>query len=331
MRPIFVLFLLSLALVATARAADSDRHWTTNGVHKGIISHTENGSRFDPNGFVGSFTVSYMLETLMQEPVEDTIFNWKWPEGYAWDSLEVGNATVDGKTVAVRVSDLQKYPDLLEAFRGMKPLSIELNLHVEFLGQNRVMNQGFHITGADNTHLQWERISYGSKTIKPIVIGQAGEKTDSIVPGSPKWEDWFQLNFDRRQDDYSSDPKARARWNKETYRKAERVELTFDYPAVKSIQWMGLVSWETLLRKYGERESRSSRPIRWPKPPMPPPNPSWLPSQTHLNRRRGKPTLRPIPLSKPTTNQVLPPTHLKRPTPATSAASPKTPLKKTPA
>lgn len=242
--PTLVFVAVAMALLLTSGRADSDQHWTTNGTHRGIISRTEHSQSFDPEGFVGSYTVSYGLWTLMGEPVNDYNVFWKWPTGSAWEDLIVCKATVDGKPVELHVRDLEKYPDLLTDFRNMKPLSIEFNMDVSFLIWN----------ASERT---WVPIAFGSKTIRPVMIGQAGQKIESLVPGSPNWDQLVVLRSDP-SDDSDSSKKLRGQHNTEVFQKAGSVEMTFGYPAIKHVQWMGLDAWRRIPEKYAERESKTA-------------------------------------------------------------------------
>lgn len=231
---------IALLVLAPLARADGDEHWTTNGIHKGIIGRIQLASSFDPKYLGGSYKFSYALWTLMGEPLESSIFVWKWPDDPAWSSLVVGTAKVDGGGKYVKVVDLKRHPDLLERFRNLKPINIELDLSIQFFVRDSIGG--------------WILSSYGSKSAKPDLIGNSGQQLDSLIPSSPVWEDFFRLNGER--ENYYSDSKVRTQRNKAIFHRAERVHLEFGSPAIKSIEWPEY-EWREILKEFGERESKT--------------------------------------------------------------------------
>jgi hypothetical protein len=225
-------FAVIAAMLATC--ARADQHWMTNGVHSGILEASR-GTRYDDaRDRIGSYQLSYALWMLAGEPVQDFIFVWKWPEEPEWSRVRVGSATVDRQTVLVTVADLKRHPDLLQRFRSLKPVSVELNLALDLdIGDRR-----------DGTFTQSH--GNGTKTVKPDLLGQSGQKPDSIVPGSPDWADYFQLfglNNDRAE---------RARLNKDLFRRAKKVRLVFSHPHLKRVEWPD-GTLQGILKEYGVR------------------------------------------------------------------------------
>jgi hypothetical protein len=230
--------LAAAVLLPLRSPAAEDRHWTTNGVHRGILAASRRLAYYDDRDRIGSYQLSYALWMLAGEPMQDFSFVWKWPEEPEWSRVRVGSATVDRQTVLVTVADLKRHPDLLQRFRTLKPISVELNLSIELL----IAEEGSRSPTE----------SRGTKTVKPDLIGQSGQKLDSIVPGSPDWADYFQLfglNYERAE---------RARRNKDLFRRAQLVRLVFSHPDLKSVEWPD-GTLQAILKGYGERESKPLR------------------------------------------------------------------------
>lgn len=155
-------------------AADAERHSTTNGVHRGVITHEASTSTaLDPltipggRNFIGQFTLGYAVWTLIQEPVQDFTFIWEWQRG------DCTFTNCAGPALSTR--DLAKYPDLLKQFYVIKP-NVTIQADVEF----------YDASG--------QRIGLGHKTIVPDLVNPAGPNDPLHVPGSPTWAKFFQLD-----------------------------------------------------------------------------------------------------------------------------------------
>jgi hypothetical protein len=78
----------------------------------------------------------------------------------------------------------------------------------------------------------------------------------SLSPGSPNWADFFAL--DSGDSTYVSDREYRARRNRDVFRKAQSVVLSFSDPAIKSIQrsQAGRASFRRLFQRGCRHERR---------------------------------------------------------------------------
>lgn len=204
--------LLAVVLVVLTQAR-ADSHWTTNGVHKGVLilvaapgAATALDSPDLPGGrnFLGEFTLTYSLSTILGEPVHDFNFSWDWHKS------DLVVARRQGRTVTT--ADLSRHPTLSRAFASLKPLLLTLTTRIDFYGTND------------------ERLGFGIKNINPGLVEQAGTKEMLHLPGSPRWSDFFTCDF---PDDPSRDELSRR--NKELFQKAARVVL--GAPRVTAIQW----------------------------------------------------------------------------------------------
>lgn len=164
-------------LVCSQITAEADQHWTTNGVHKGILqtsvqagspSGLDDASTQGGRDYLGEYRLGYALWSLMGEPVHDYVFTWDWRDA------DLVVAEVKGRTITTR--DLAKYPDLARHFRSFKPISVTVEAPVEFYDAAE------------------HRFASAAKTIEPDMIDQAGVPDPLHVPGSPDWADFFQPN-----------------------------------------------------------------------------------------------------------------------------------------
>ncbi|NOS72679.1 MAG: hypothetical protein HOP33_22495, partial [Verrucomicrobia bacterium] len=205
-----VLLAFALAVLPQARA---DSHWTTNGVHKGVLTlSAEPGavaaldSPDVPGGhnYLGKFTLTYSLSTILGEPVHDFNFSWDWHKS------DLIVARRPGRTITT--TDLGRHPALSRAFSSLKPLSITLTTRINFYGTNG------------------EQIGFGFKNVNPGLVEQAGTQEMLHLPGSPRWSDFFTCDF---PDNPSRDELSRR--NRELFQKAARVVL--GDPKVSAIEW----------------------------------------------------------------------------------------------
>ena len=236
----YTAILLSTLLVfATARAAE-ERHWTdpTTHAHKGIIpcaassgSSLDDSSVLGGRGYIGQFKLSYALWSLVQEPVHDYIFSWDW---------QPGNHTVGKgpKGNAITTGDLAKYPDLVQQFDAVKPISVTLMADIEFYdAQNR-------------------RYGLGRMKVYPDLIGAAGVKETLHVPGSPKWEDYFQYEYNDAVLHNNIGTADRATRNKKLFQEATSVKLV--QPKITAVEWpegeLNLIAGEFTRRETAEQQ-----------------------------------------------------------------------------
>ena len=230
--------LACLMVLAPLLAARSDQHWTTNGVHQGILTSAaradspnalDDASVSGGRNYIGRFTLSYAVWSLAKEPVHDYIFTWDWHPG----ELAVGS----GPAGAITTRGLAKYPDLARQFSALKPISVTLATDIEFYDAKN------------------ERIGKGRKTIIPDLVESAGSKEPLHVPGSPKWEDFFQCE---NGENLSSDD--RAAKNQKLFSEAVRVQIVS--PKLTAIEWpegsLKLIAAEFTRREAMEKKSQAT-------------------------------------------------------------------------
>jgi hypothetical protein len=251
------LALLAVVLAATP-VAQADFHWTTNGIHAGVLILTADpavGTALDGpdtaggRNYIGRCTLSYVLRTLEGEPVHDFIFAWDWQPG----NLVV--AEVNGQTITTK--DLAKYPDLRQRFFSLRPSFVTLGTRMEFLDENGV------------------RIGLARKSVNPGLVDQAGVTETLHVPGSPRWADFF--SSDERD---SPSRQELDRRHQDLFLKADRIQL--GAAKITGIGWP-----ENSLRLIAEEFLR-----REPRPePPPPPVPSpfeQAAKESYAGRFRGQ-------------------------------------------
>jgi hypothetical protein len=229
------LLVCALAVLPQARA---DSPGTTNGTHKGVLvlsAETNATTALDapdlPGGhnYLGQFTLTYALWTIGGEPLHDFNFSWDWHKS------DLIVARRPGRTITT--TDLARYPALSRAFFSLKPLSLTLTVQIDF----------YNATG--------ERLGFGTKTINPGLIEQAGTRETRHVPGSPRWADFFSCDF---PDNPSRDELDRR--HKELFTKAARVVLSA--PKVTAIDWP-----ENSLKQIADEFFRLEPPAPPPAPP----------------------------------------------------------------
>ena len=230
------MLIFTLLAFSTARA-DEERHWTDTATHahKGIIPCTtgsgsssglDDSSVAGGRNYIGQFKLSYALWSLVQDPVHDYIFSWDWQTG----NRIVGKGP-DGNPITT--SDLARYPDLAGQFAALKPVSVTLLADLEFYNaQNR-------------------RYAMGTITVYPDLIGAAGEKEPLHVPGSPKWEDFFQYSYGP-----AIGAADRATRNKKLFDEATSVKLV--RPKLTAVDWpegsLTLIAGEFTRREAAEKQ-----------------------------------------------------------------------------
>jgi len=220
--------IFTLLAFTTARA-DSERHWTEPSphAHKGIIT-TSNPNYLDSRGYIGEFTLSYALWSLLQDPVHDYIFSWDWRAG----NHPVGNGP-DGNSITT--ADLAKYPDLAQQFAALKPVAVTLKANLEFYdAQNRCYARG-------------------QITVCPDLIGAAREKEPLHVPGSPHWENYFEYDYGGVGGILTDAD--RATRNKKLFEEATSVKLV--RPKITAVDWpegaLSLIAGEFTRREAAEK------------------------------------------------------------------------------
>ena len=202
-----------LLALAGGELRATELHWTTNGMQLGVLSvqaASDAASGLDrptvPGGhdFIGSFTLSYALWTLGGEPLHEFIFTWKWRR----TNLVLGRRMERTLTAA----DLEKYPDLSNAFFSLKPMFITIETAIQFYDSSGTL------------------LATARKLVDPGVIGQSGAENTFHPPGSPRWADFFTST---ETDKPSRDELDRR--HKEVFCKAARVEL--GTPRIIEIRW----------------------------------------------------------------------------------------------
>jgi len=241
--------IIVLTLLAFTARADDDRHWTTtNHIHRGILQRGPGGSGLDDGaaggrGYIGQFKLTYSLWSVMDEALDDFIFSWEWQPG----NLVVGR----GPAGNITSTDLAKYPDLARNFAALKPISVTLATDIEFY------------------NVQGQRYGAGTKTVRPDLIGPAGEKEPMHLTGSPTWENFFQCEnhpsanrtaaFTIAGQPAASDNSAAvapASRNKKLFVEAAHVRLL--YPKITAVEWpegaLNLIADEFTRREAAEKK-----------------------------------------------------------------------------
>lgn len=232
MRAIHIGLLAGIFAALTSGEGRSADHWTTtNGVHKGVIQWRSEGSGADPPavgglGYIGSFQISYALWELQGQPLHDYAFTWDWLDR---DNLNLGKGEP-----AVRAKDLLVYPDLRKRFLECAPASLEFSARIDF----------FDTAG--------KRIATGRKTIPShmLSIPRAGAPAGLHLPGSPNWDNFFEVEGEPAKD--------RAAWRKELFTRAASVVLSA--PQITRIDWVPSL-FEGIAKDYRDAEAAARREV----------------------------------------------------------------------
>lgn len=249
--------LLTIAL-AVLPQGHADSQWTTNGVHKGILTvSAEPGAvtALDspdlPGGrnFIGQFTLNYSLWTLLDEPVHDFSFSWDW------NTSDLVVARRPGRIITTK--DLARHPTLSRAFTSLKPLSLSLTTRIDFYGT------------------KGEHLGFGTKNVNPGLVEQAGTREMLHLPGSPRWSDFFTCDF---PDHPSRDELTRR--NRELFQNAARVVLSA--PKITAIEWPD-DALQRIAEEFLQLEPPPApKPVPRPAPQSaPPPKPEVVATNPH--------------------------------------------------
>ncbi len=139
-------------------------------------------------GFVRELEVSFKWAGFFGQPVESYALRW-----------QMGEVIRRSGKPPLRRSDLEKYPDLLERFDGLKPTEIILNTQV--LAYSAQLNaETWREHQPNNYSLASNPIfASGTKTISRVphlVIRRSGELGTDIIPSSPQnTQDFIRWNY----------------------------------------------------------------------------------------------------------------------------------------
>lgn len=223
--------LVTVVLAFVVLPAIADEHWTTNGVHKGVLERsvpTASGSGLDDqtvaggHDYIGKYRLAYALWSLDEKPVHDFVFTWDWREA------DLVVTKVDGNVVMI--SNLMSYQDLARQFLEIRPVAVTIETSAEF-------------RDAAN-----HRFALIKKVIQPDMIDRAGSTNPVHGPGCPGWADFFQASGAK---------------NKQVFEDAASVCLT--EPKLIAIEWpqeiLDLLGKEFLRRKAVGRATTGLNPL----------------------------------------------------------------------
>ena len=182
----------------------SQTSWNAEAVDfKGTIIAVAKGEALDQDaeggrGYIGEIKIPYLLGTFFGEPV--------CKYGFYWDWIDKEKLVIDAGS-QMKYTDLNEYPDLKERFTSMVPINIYITVDMVLYTGNRWI-------GLVELPIKYSQLP---------PIGKAGEMSQDMVPGSPKWQDFFKIK------------KALYSDNKSLFMAADRLE--FENVRITRIEW----------------------------------------------------------------------------------------------
>ena len=173
------LWVLLLALIQGTAGLASDLHWTETNLHRGVLVCTaptnpptalDHAGVLGGRGFIGSFSLRYMIGTRDQYPVQEFKFQWDWSRADV--------AVTNRHSPSFSTRDLAKYPDLAKQFFAIKPVWLALGADLEFYDA------------------KGKQIGSGRKTIRFDLPAQSGSNIARLLPPSSQWADFFKDDSD---------------------------------------------------------------------------------------------------------------------------------------
>ncbi len=161
----------------------------------------------DPTGMLQDFTIGIEWWTLLGEPVENY--------GFLWNTTGSYKTSVNGKTHTISRDMLGKYPDLLNRFNNIEPVSIDIIVYGAAKGNTSSVKRGslhtyssFYQKGSAykkdgqsyDPYSLSAHILYEIKNMN-ILTGKSGKMSYGLSPSSPKSWNYF-LSWKQNSSNY---------------------------------------------------------------------------------------------------------------------------------